>query len=107
VTGVRHLWLAGELAALRLLDAGRAAGALLAARRGKVPRDGVDAEELFPAGERLGDRTAVTCGAAADSGAMEALFVDAAGAGRTDGVADPVPVYRRTGPDGRLLTAYA
>ncbi|KJS52490.1 hypothetical protein VM98_31085 [Streptomyces rubellomurinus subsp. indigoferus] len=107
VTGVPHLGLAGELAALRLLDAGQDAGAVLAALRGEVPLDGVDAEELYRVGERLGYRTAVTCGAAADTGAMEALFVDAAGSGRTDAVADPVPAYRRTGPDGAPLTAYA
>ncbi|MEC4019671.1 non-ribosomal peptide synthetase [Streptomyces sp. H27-D2] len=107
VTGVPHLGLAGELAALRMLDAGEDSEAVLAVLRGQGPLDGVDAEELYQLGERLGYRTAVTCGAAAHTGAMEALFVDAGASGRTDAVADPVPAYRRTAPGGVPLAAYA
>lgn len=80
---------------------------MLAALSGRQPLDGVDAEELYQLGERLGYRTAVTCGAAADTGAMEVLFVDAGASGRTDAVADPVPAYRSTAPGGAPLAAYA
>ncbi|MCQ8773512.1 non-ribosomal peptide synthetase [Streptomyces telluris] len=110
VTGVPHLGLSGELAALRKLDAGEDAEAVVAALHGQGPLDdrsaAVDAEELYRLGERLGYRTAVTCGPAAHTGAMEALFVDAGASGRTDAVADPVPAYRRTASDGVPLTAH-
>ena len=127
VTGVPHLGLAGELAALRLLDAGEDSETVLAALHGKVPLDGVDAEDLYQLGEHLGYRTAVTCGTAARPGAMEALFVDTGASGGTgtvghkdaadaadaaktvDAVEDPLPAYRyrRTAPGGPQLAAYA
>ncbi|GAA0472181.1 amino acid adenylation domain-containing protein [Streptomyces sp. NPDC046215] len=110
VTAVPQLGLAGELGALRALDAGEDPEAVSAALHGKGPLDdvtaGVDAEELYRLGERLGYRTAVTCGPAAHAGAMEALFVDAGASGRTDAVADPVPAYRRTAPGGVPLAAH-
>ncbi|MDS0137100.1 MULTISPECIES: amino acid adenylation domain-containing protein [unclassified Amycolatopsis] len=59
---------AGELAAVRALDAGDAEAAL-AALDG---RDGVDPEALYALGERAGYRVAVTL--AAEGGELEAVF---------------------------------
>ncbi|MFI1973245.1 amino acid adenylation domain-containing protein, partial [Streptomyces cinnamoneus] len=97
VTGVPHAGLAGEVAALRGLDAGADEATVLAALHGGGP--GVDAEELYRLGERLGYRTAVTWSRGSDDGAMDALFVDpaAAGAGRA------APAHRSVGaPTGDL-----
>ncbi|MEU9118006.1 condensation domain-containing protein, partial [Streptomyces sp. NPDC048483] len=72
VTHVPHRGLAGEVAALRALDAGEDADAVLAALH--HTGGGLDAEELYELGERLGYRTAVTWVPGADDGAMEVLF---------------------------------
>ncbi|MFF4218479.1 amino acid adenylation domain-containing protein [Streptomyces nondiastaticus] len=102
VTGVPHAGLAGEVAAWRALVAGADEDTVLAALHGGGP--GVDAEELYRLGDRLGYRTAVTWSAAADDGAMDALFVDpaAAGAGR----ATPTGAYRSTAATGGDLAAW-
>ncbi|MBB5101801.1 amino acid adenylation domain-containing protein [Streptomyces spectabilis] len=120
VTRVPHRGLAGEIAALRLLDAGEPVDTALAALGDDGSATGaLDAEDLHLLGERLGYRTAVTLTGAADDGSMDAVFTPAvftsaviapavsealdSGVPRTVGSAD---TYRPAGPSRSDLASY-
>ncbi|WP_051854758.1 non-ribosomal peptide synthetase [Streptomyces sp. NRRL B-1347] len=113
VARVPHRGLAGEIAALRLLDAGEPVDTALAALGGDGSAAGaLDAEDLHQLGERLGYRTAVTLTGAADDGSMDAVFeTPESGAGREapePGVRREAPAfaYRPAGPSRADLASY-
>ncbi|GGO48403.1 non-ribosomal peptide synthetase [Streptomyces lasiicapitis] len=114
VARVPHRGLAGEIAALRLLDAGEPVDTALAALGGDGSAAGaLDAEDLHLLGERLGYRTAVTWTGAADDGSMDAVFealesgdqreAPESGDRRPGGPAD---AYRPAGPRRSDLASY-
>ncbi|MER5363289.1 amino acid adenylation domain-containing protein, partial [Streptomyces sp. NPDC002785] len=110
VTRVPQLGLAGELAALRAVDAGEDLDVVLAALKsggaGPAAADDrvLNAEDLYLLGERLGYRTTVTLNGGADDGSMDAVFeAPASGAERPGGA---VSVYRPSGPVPPGLVSY-
>nr|WP_267880343.1 non-ribosomal peptide synthetase [Streptomyces sp. HCCB10043] len=107
VTFVPHRGLAGEIAALRLLDAGEPVGTALAALGSDGSATGaLDAEDLHLLGESLGYRTTVTLTGAADDDSMDAVFESAVlesavlDAPESDALraAGPADAYRPAGP---------
>ncbi|WP_141743995.1 non-ribosomal peptide synthetase, partial [Streptomyces sp. EN23] len=109
VTLVPHRGLAGEIAALRLLDAGEPVDTALAALGADGSATGaLDAEDLHLLGESLGYRTAVTLTGAADDGSMDAVFESAAFEAPESGApraAGPVGAYRPAGPARSVLAS--